>query len=67
MSRERSALLWGAIGLLVVLVGGQALVLVGPGLPFGFAGLFALAVLVGVVVAAASYGLEHRLTRKGQA
>ncbi|UIP00515.1 hypothetical protein Hbl1158_03900 [Halobaculum sp. CBA1158] len=67
MSRERSALLWGAVGLLVVLVGGQALVLLGSGLPFGFAALFALALVVGGVVAAASYGLEHRLTGKGQA
>ncbi|MFC6787343.1 hypothetical protein ACFQFH_16155 [Halobaculum halobium] len=67
MSREKSALLWGAVGLLVVLAGGQALVLLGPGLPFGFAELFALAVAVGGVVTGASYGLEHRLTRKGQA
>jgi len=67
VSRERSALLWGAIGLLVVLVGGQALVLVGPGLPFGFAALFALAAVVGTTVAAAAYRFEHRLTRKGQA
>ncbi|QZY00374.1 hypothetical protein [Halobaculum rubrum] len=67
MSREKSALLWGAIGLLVVLVAGQALVLVGPGLPFGFAGLFALAAVVGAMVAVAAYRFEYRLTRKGQA
>ncbi|MXR42562.1 hypothetical protein GRX01_14605 [Halobaculum sp. WSA2] len=67
MSREKSALLWGAVGLLLVLVGGQALVLVGPGLPFGFAGLFALAAVAGGVVAVAAYRFEYRLTRKGQA
>jgi len=67
VSREKSALLWGAVGLLVVLVGGQALVFVGPGLPFGFAGLFALAAVVGGTVAAAAYRFEYRLTRKGQA
>ena len=67
VSRRKSALLWGAIGLLVVLVGGQAFVLLGLGLPFGFAALFALAAVVAAVVAAASYGLEYRLTRKGQA
>ncbi|WP_277553927.1 hypothetical protein [Halobaculum limi] len=67
MSRERSALLWGLVGLFVVLVGGQALVLFGLGLPFGFAGLFALAVVVGAVVALAAYRFEHRLTEKGQA
>ena len=67
MSRERSALLWGLVGLFVVLVGGQALVLLGIGLPFGFGGLFALAGAVGVTVALAAYRFEHRLTKKGQA
>ncbi|MFC7136243.1 hypothetical protein [Halobaculum litoreum] len=66
-SRRRSALLWGAVGLFVVLVGGQALVLLGEGLPFGFAGLFGVALVVGAVVAAAAYRFEHRLARKGQA
>jgi hypothetical protein len=67
VSRETSALLWGAVGLLVVLVAGQGFVLVGSGLPFGFAALFGVALAVGAVVAAASYAFEHRLTRKGQA
>ncbi|MFC7069821.1 hypothetical protein [Halobaculum lipolyticum] len=66
-SRRRSALLWGAVGLFVVLVGGQALVLFGTGLPFGFAALFGVALVVGGIVAASSYLLEHRLARKGQA
>ncbi|MFC7097775.1 hypothetical protein [Halobaculum marinum] len=67
MTRRKSALLWGAIGLFVVLVGGQGLVLLGSGLPFGFAGLFGVAAAVGLVVAAAAYRFEHRLARKGQA
>ena len=67
MRRRRSALLWGAVGLFVVLVGGQGLVLLGEGLPFGFAGLVGVAVIVGSIVAASSYLLEHRLARKGQA
>ncbi|WP_435064554.1 hypothetical protein [Halobaculum sp. EA56] len=67
MSRERSALLWGLVGLFVVLVGAQGLVLLGVSLPLGAAGVLALAAVVGALVAAASYVLEHRLTRKGQA
>ena len=67
MSRRRSALLWGLVGAFVFLVAAQGAVLFDVPLPVGLAGLLAVALGVGAVVAASSYALEHRLTRKGQA
>jgi hypothetical protein len=64
--RRKSALLWGAVGLLafLVLVQGYQL-LVGP-TPVGFLGKLAIGVVVGVVAAGASYLAERRLARKGR-
>ncbi|MFC5368513.1 hypothetical protein [Salinirubrum litoreum] len=64
--RRKSALLWGAVGLLafLVLVQGYQL-LVGP-TPVGFLGKLALAVVVGIVAGGVSYLLEGRLARKGR-
>jgi 1,4-dihydroxy-2-naphthoate octaprenyltransferase len=64
--RGKSALLWGAVGLLafLVLVQGYQL-LVGP-TPVGFLGKLVVGVVVGVVAAGASYLTERRLARKGR-
>ena len=64
--RRKSALLWGAVGLLafLVLVQGYQL-LVGP-TPVGFLGKLSIGVLVGAVAAGASYLTEERLARKGR-
>ncbi|MDS0296337.1 hypothetical protein [Halogeometricum luteum] len=64
--RARSAALWGLVGTLsfLVLVQGYRL-LVGP-LGIGFGATAAVAVLVGLVVTAATYATEHRLSAKGR-
>ena len=65
--RGKSALLWGAVGVLGFLVLVQGAVLLSVPLPLGFAGVVVVALAVGAVVAVASYTTEHRLTGKGQA
>ncbi|MFB6127734.1 MAG: hypothetical protein ABEJ79_10640 [Halolamina sp.] len=65
-SRATSALAWGGVALFTVLVVGQGALLVGVDLPFGYATLFAVGLVAGVVVAASAYLAEPRLARKGR-
>lgn len=66
VGRRRSALLWGAVGVLgflVLLLAYEALVAT---LPLSLAVKVGVALAAGVVAAAVAYRLEHRLVRKGR-
>jgi hypothetical protein len=64
--RARSAALWGLVGTLSFLVLVQGYRLVVGSLGVGFGATAAVALVVGVVVAVASYATEHRLSAKGR-
>jgi hypothetical protein len=64
--RRKSALLWGAVGLLAFLVLVQGYELAVARTPVGFLGKLGLGVVVGAVAGSVSYLLEGRLARKGR-
>jgi hypothetical protein len=63
-TRARSAALWGLVGGFAFLVLAQGYALTGGDLPFGYAGLFALAVAIAVASGGIAYATEHRLHAK---
>jgi len=65
MNRRRSALLWGAVGALVVAVLGVALPVLGPERP-AWPLLAGTALVTGIVAGSVSYALEHRLVVRGR-
>lgn len=64
--RVRSALLWGLVAVLTVLVAVQGYRLVVGPLPFGIAAVAGVALLAGLGVATVSYLVEHRLGANGR-
>ena len=64
--RRKSALLWTVIGALAFLVVSQGYLLLGGDVPFGYAGLFPLAGVVGVALGVTSYLFEPRLLQWGR-
>jgi hypothetical protein len=64
--RVKSSLLWSAVGALAFLALVQGYDLLAGGLTVGFPARVGVALLVGAVVAAATYVTEHRLARKGR-
>ena len=62
--RLRSAVLWGIVGGLSVVVLAQGWLLVGGSLPISFVGVVALAGSVAATTGAVAFVTEHRITRK---
>ncbi|WP_123623279.1 hypothetical protein [Halorubrum sp. CSM-61] len=63
-ARARSAALWGLVGGFAFLVLAQGYLLLDGDLPFGYAGLFALAGAIAVASGGIAYATEHRLHAK---
>jgi len=64
--RVTSSLLWGAVGALTFLALAQGYQLLVASLGFGLPALLGVGAVVGVLVAAATYLTETRLTAKGR-
>jgi len=63
-TRARSAALWGLVGGFAFLVLAQGYLLLDGDLPFGYAGVFALAGAIAVASGGIAYATEHRLHAK---
>ena len=64
--RVKSALLWGAVGLLTFLAAVQGYQLLAGPLPVSIPAIAAVAVGVGALTAATAYLSEYRLQQKGR-
>ncbi|ELZ37821.1 hypothetical protein C471_11986 [Halorubrum saccharovorum DSM 1137] len=63
-ARAQSAVLWGLVGGFAFLVLAQGYLLLDGDLPFGYAGVFALAGAIAVASGGIAYATEHRLHAK---
>ena len=64
--RQKSAILWGLVGAMAVVVAAQGYMLVGGSVPIGVAAVVGVAIGVGVVTAIVTYAIEYRLLAKGR-
>ncbi|WP_053949208.1 hypothetical protein [Halolamina sediminis] len=64
--RTKSALLWGAVGLLAFLAAVQGYQLLVAPVPVSIPAIGAVAVGVGLLTAGVAYATEHRLRTKGR-
>ncbi|WP_138007057.1 hypothetical protein [Halalkalirubrum salinum] len=64
--RQKSAVLWGLVGAMAVVVAAQGYLVVGESLPIGIAAVVWVAIAVGIVTAIVTYAVEYRLLAKGR-